>query len=77
MFESSIGYLKCSDMKEEKRLSDEEFLKNIRKFWKAGPKVKYQNPDRWFIHPLSRNLSSKTTRNNENSQFCWVVKSKK
>jgi hypothetical protein len=28
-------------------LSSEEFLKSVDKMWKAGPTVKYQNPDSW------------------------------
>ncbi len=30
-----------------KHLSSEDFLKNVDKMWKAGPTVKYQNPDSW------------------------------
>jgi len=31
----------------KKQLSSEEFLKKADKLWRAGPEVKYQNPDSW------------------------------
>jgi hypothetical protein len=31
----------------KKRLSSDDFLKSAQKLWRAGPEVKYKNPDAW------------------------------
>ncbi len=31
----------------KKRLSSEDFLKSVGKLWRAGPEVKYKDPDAW------------------------------
>ncbi len=37
-------------MKQQKRLSSEEFLKVYDTIWQQGPTTKYQTPDAWANH---------------------------
>ncbi len=32
---------------QKERLSSADFIKSADKLWKAGPEVKYKNPDSW------------------------------
>ena len=35
-------------LKEQKKLTSEEFWSVYNSIWQEGPEVKYQNPDKWI-----------------------------
>lgn len=37
----------AAEKSRRKRMKSKEFLEIYDKLWKEGPRVKYQNPDRW------------------------------
>jgi hypothetical protein len=36
----------------KRRLSSKDFLESAEKLWRAGPEVRYRNPDAWRDHRL-------------------------